>query len=189
MNFSTQFQQSFALLLLHLDTQWHHQTRAGQQVRRQLWSFYPPAALFSLKASAKRDTKRNMRTRRKGWIQILAASLVCQEVTDFTTGCRFHSSPLLRWRDLKGPAWDFFFFFFARAPLTVPHVSVRSHERSCREVRPAASRRINTHRVNSLQNMQHRLGAHKRSRLVESRTLTWAQRVNATTWSRLWVAF
>lgn len=48
-------------------------------------------------------------------------------------------------------------------PLTVPHMSICSHKHSCREVWPDGSRRINTHRVNYLQNMQRRLGAHKRN--------------------------
>lgn len=70
---------------------------------------------------------------------------------------------------------EIFFFFFSRSPWRSLTWAFAHTERSCREVRPPASRRINTHRVNSLQNMQHGLGAHKRSRLVESRTLTWAQ--------------
>lgn len=37
--------------------------------------------------------------------------------------------------------------------------------------------------------MQRRLGAHKRSHFVGSRTLTWAETINTPTWSCLWGVF
>lgn len=95
-------------------------------------SFYPSAALFSLKAlrSVIRKKKRTRQKRGEEDSTGLQFNSRLRAMRSWTLPWMLVSPFIVEVTKCPGPAQDFFF-------LTVPHVSVRSHEWSCKEVRPA----------------------------------------------------